>query len=754
MSAGEMDLHLRKLLCAQRGQFASGLVLAVLLCGPVLGQAAGPEAQQVRNLNNDLLRYHAEAQRLPPDALTALRGEVATVMAQRAAALSRLVQEDPAQALALAFSPELLATLAKAFPEAAPLLESHGTWQGPSEEWIFDSVDMKSSRSVTHMKVGARDIEVHFASSEPNGLKCGDLLQATGVLVGNQMTVSSSTALATTTTSICGTTGVQNTAVLLVTFPGVTPPSNITPQSVHDMFFATTGASLDGYWREVSYGQTSAAGNVFGWYTLDSSYANCARLDLLRDAAVAAATNAGVNFQNYQRIFIVTTDFGCGWSGLAINGCTSLTSPTGSFTASASFLDASWQRSQTEGAQTAAHEGGHNMGLAHAQSRTFGTEALGPLGAAGTLAEYGDLLSNMGSMNIGHYAMPHKAEILNWIASPANYQVVQSSGTWTLQPAEISPAGLVALKVQRGTGNAAWLWVEYRQPIGIYDSTIWPTSGALIHYEDSTTGSHTQLLDFTPATASVYDSPLMPGNTWVDPYTNVSVSVLSATASALTVSVNYGTAPCTQAIPTLSLSPLNPSLSAGSSTIYTLAVTDNDSSGCAAVSFALASSQPSGWTSSFSASSLTLNPGQTGTVTMTVAVPAGTTSATYSLGASAANATLVGSGSANCTVVASTSTLTDSLSLSASSYKARQTVSMTSTVMSGSTPAAGALVTFTITKANGSQATGQGTTDSTGKASWSYKLGPKDPTGSYSAVTVAASGSQTATSNSVNFSVQ
>jgi hypothetical protein len=74
----------------------------------------------------------------------------------------------------------------------------------------------------------------------------------------------------------------------------------------------------------------------------------------------------------------VTTDFACGRTGLAIGVCTTLNSPNGSFIASTSFLDAGWQRPQIEGAGNAAHEGGHNMGLAHAQLRTFGTEPLGP----------------------------------------------------------------------------------------------------------------------------------------------------------------------------------------------------------------------------------------------------------------------------------------------------------------------------------------------------------------------------------------
>src|SRR5262249_38504055 len=156
----------------------------------------------------------------------------------------------------------------------------------------------------------------------------------------------------------------------------------------------------------------------------------------------------------------------------------------------------------------------------------------------------------------------------------ANYQVVQSSGTWSIQPLETAPAGLQALKIQRGTGNNAWLWVEYRQPIGNYDSTLMtqPFGGALVHYEDPTTGAYTRLLNFTPDGSwdTWWYPALVPGKTWTDPYSNLSITVQSATANALTVNVNYGSTPCTHASPTVSLSPPNPSTQAGGAATYTV----------------------------------------------------------------------------------------------------------------------------------------------------------------------------------------
>src|SRR5439155_15029875 len=292
-----------------------------------------------------------------------------------------------------------------------------------------------------------------------------------------------------------------------------------------------------------------------------------------------------------------------------------------------------------------------------------------------------------------------------------------------------------------------------RQPIGIYDSTVWPSSGAVIHYEDSTTGAYTQLLDFTPATANMYDAALMPGNTWVDPYTNLSITVQSATASGLTVSTNYGAVPCTPLAPSIAASPLNPSLYPGKSVRYSVSITNNDTAGSSSSTFNLSSSQPSGWSSTFSTPSLTVSTGQSRTVTIGKSAPLGTPAGTYAVNRNAADTSSSGSGTANATVMTPPS-LTANLTVSGTSFSAPQKVSFTATVLNGGAAASGASVGFTLTKADGSKVSQTVTANSSGTASWSYKLGPKDAKGSYSAVAQAAVGSQTALSNLVAFTVQ
>ena len=203
------------------------------------------------------------------------------------------------------------------------------------------------------------------------------------------------------------------------------------------------------------------------------------RADQMRAEAIAMASNAGVNFQNYTRLFMVMPDMGCGWSGASTIGCTGLSSPAGPFNASTSYVN--WMQwgsgsGNNNAAQVIFHEAGHGLGLNHSRSRAFGTDAVGPLGTQGTYAEYGDGFTAMANGAPGHYDAPHKAEQLNWLSN-SNYQVVQTSGTWTLAPLETPSSGLQALKIQRGTGNNAWLWVEYRQPAGYDSASVLLSSG-------------------------------------------------------------------------------------------------------------------------------------------------------------------------------------------------------------------------------------------------------------------------------------
>src|SRR5438132_769823 len=179
----------------------SALFLAVLvLLGSTLGPAQTPSrnpdtpaSAQMRALNNSLLHLHGRMQAAGANDFRYLRSQAATVMAQRAAALASLIQTNPHDALAFAFSPELLADLAAKFPQSSAQLESHATVIGPVQHWVADYPGFKSSRSIWRMDAGGRTLNLYFTGPEPGNLNSDQVLQARGVVAGSLMAVETST---------------------------------------------------------------------------------------------------------------------------------------------------------------------------------------------------------------------------------------------------------------------------------------------------------------------------------------------------------------------------------------------------------------------------------------------------------------------------------------------------------------------------------------------------------------------------------
>ncbi len=117
---------------------------------------------------------------------------------------------------------------------------------------------------------------------------------------------------------------------------------------------------------------------------------------------------------------------------------------------------------------------------------------------------------------------------------------------YTIKPLA-SPEGLLAVRLGGGSRDPPQFdvasWIEYRQPVGI-DRTdkewiLRLDRGALVTRVGPVPGSrfscHPCLVDTKPQTIDVYDSSILPGETWIE--AGHRIETLSATPEGVTVRV-------------------------------------------------------------------------------------------------------------------------------------------------------------------------------------------------------------------------
>ena len=346
--------------------------------------------------------------------------------------------------------------------------------------------------------------------------------------------------------------------VILVQFPGAGAPA-FTPAQV-DQVMRTNSTSVANYYQEASYGQQLLNVTVTPWLMSASAAPLSCDYTAIGNAGDAAATAAGYAPGNYQNRFYVFPSRGdCGWAGLAYIS-----------------FGLAWSNGYNQ-LSVYAHELGHNFGLLHAASSYCPGQVVG---SACSVSDYGDPFDVMGNSGAMHFNAKQKS-ILNWIPAASVKTHSTGSAIYTLSPLESPGGATYAVKIPAAASRTYWL--EYRQPIG-FDSGMssYPNNGAQVRvaspFESLCSGcmEDTQFLDMTPGTANNFgDGALIVGQTYVDSSYGTTISVLSATPSALTVQV---TAPGGTPTTTTAVSSLNPS-TVGASVTFTATVTGNAPTG-------------------------------------------------------------------------------------------------------------------------------------------------------------------------------
>jgi hypothetical protein len=514
------------------------------------------------------------------------------------------------------------------------------------------------------------------------------------------------------------TLGQQNTLVILVNFQDNTSQ----PYTVTSM--QSLMASVNDFMVEASYGQTSVVSSVGGWYTI-SMNAVCSTTPI-KDLARQAATNAGYDLTLYNRFIYAFPLINCFFSGVTIGS------------------NDTWINGTPEHREIV-HELGHQFGLEHAHGMECGSLSL----CAGTVVEYGDDSDTMGSGESGHYNAFHKERLgwLNFGTAPPIQEIV-TGGTYSIPAYALQnndPKALKILKsVDPSSGHRTYYYLEYRQPIG-FDATISRPGmydGVLVKLGTELEPGSSFILDMTPNSQAAFDdwsdARLQVGHSYYDSDAQINIQTLSLSASLATVLITFGPPPPP---------PVTHILTVGSSNTATgvsISVTPNDNSGLGSGSTQFTRTYNEGSTITLTAPSVAgsnnfqkwLKDGVDFSTNLSVSIVLDV------------NHTLTAVYTTPPPPVMTVTLTTDKLS-----YTRGQNVISLVTVKINGSPTNSASVTFLITKSNGSTVSQTLLTGTNGTASYTYKIKPNDPTGTYTDKASATASGLTG-SASKSFTVQ
>jgi hypothetical protein len=339
----------------------------------------------------------------------------------------------------------------------------------------------------------------------PENVQTGSRVRVRGVGYNKGLYVAAANGggMQVVTAAATAVSGTQPTIVMLVNLLDASVSCSV--GGVSNMMFSPVGTSVDGLYRDTSYGNVSFSGDVVGPFTISYSVNPC-DATAWANAADSAATAAGINLANYTRKVYVLPSGTCIYGLGTIGG-----NPSRSWIGDCGGND------------VYAHELGHNLGMHHS-----GTDQNND----GTVNdEYADTSDFMGYGGVGWRQVnaPHKVQ-MGWL--PTNKIVtITGSGTYQVSALEINPASAAFAQtfLINIPGSAESYYLSYRTALG-YDTNLnsFYTGRLQVHRFSS------------GAVITRFISALQDNDTFADTSVGIEVRQTSHDANGCTFTVTFG----------------------------------------------------------------------------------------------------------------------------------------------------------------------------------------------------------------------
>ncbi len=361
-------------------------------------------------------------------------------------------------------------------------------------------------------------------------------------------------------TSALVTTGPLRTALVLASGTGAPAHPYANTTNTASVFYSSSNpSSAYNYFLQSSGGTAKVAGaagteggasDIYGPFTISGS--SC-----MSTSTVMAVAASSINLANYERIMIVANDPTlCGAGGLS--GSQTFTVAGQPKVIPVSIVYNGAYGDTTLNGKTGyalLHEYGHNLGLMHAGGWECGATAIAFNGTCNNL-QYDDYSDEMGAGQRAQFNPVHK-EQLGWLEG-LRAEPIWTSGTYVINAYEDPTENVKVLKIPRKLRQAGSLYpngiatgyyyLAARRPVAPFNDWISTApayaNGVAIYMDENTGNSSTAAIDVTPNSASgpvdFADAALLAGQTFTDSESNISITVVSSTATQATVSITIG----------------------------------------------------------------------------------------------------------------------------------------------------------------------------------------------------------------------